>query len=181
MTPVSSLRAPTALVVLLATLLSLAACSPAPDATPSPTATPLFATEKEAFAAAEATFDSYVQALNSVDTTDPHTFEPVFELSSGSVETADRKNFSEWHADRMVLTGAARVVSFTGVESRPPFTKATAAVCLDVSAVQITNRDGSSGVSPTRPSVYGIEVELVVSGGSAYTVDKATPSESVKC
>jgi hypothetical protein len=48
------------------------ACAPDPAPTPSPTG---FASQEEAFAAAEATYRAYVDALNAVDLSDPATFE----------------------------------------------------------------------------------------------------------
>jgi ABC-type oligopeptide transport system substrate-binding subunit len=44
------------------------ACAPDPAPTPSPTG---FASQEEAFAAAEATYRAYVDALNAVDLADP--------------------------------------------------------------------------------------------------------------
>ncbi|UPL12441.1 hypothetical protein [Microbacterium sufflavum] len=182
MIPSSAIRLRATLTAaLVATLLSVAACAPSPHTTPSPTATPLFANKEDAFAAAEATLSEYVEALNAVDTTNPDTFEPLFKLSSGTVEKSDRKNFSTMHADRQVLSGSTKVLTFQGLESRLPFTTVEAAICLDVSAVRITNADGSSGVSPDRPSVYALTVEFVAAGEGRYTVDRATPTEDVSC
>ncbi|HOQ22628.1 MAG TPA: hypothetical protein PLN62_09415, partial [Microbacterium sp.] len=61
-----------------AALLALAlvtGCAPEPAPTPTPTG---FASDDEAFAAAEATYRAYVDALNAVDLSDPATFEPVY-------------------------------------------------------------------------------------------------------
>lgn len=167
--------------VLLAVLLTLTACTSTADPAPTPTATPLFASKKEAFAAAEKTMNRYIQALNAVDTTDPRTFEPLFQLSSGALENTDRKNFSAMHADRQVLSGSTHLRSFRGLRARSPFAAVTAEVCLDVSEVQILNADGSSGVSPSRPDVYGLEVEFVAHRKRPYTIDRATPTERVPC
>ena len=47
--------------------------------------TPGFASEEEAFAAAEETYRAYVDALNQVDLSDPETFEPVFAWTTGEL------------------------------------------------------------------------------------------------
>jgi hypothetical protein len=58
--------------VVLAAAVLLVGCAPQPDATPTPSATALpFATDKEAFAAAEATYRAYVDAQNGVVISDP--------------------------------------------------------------------------------------------------------------
>lgn len=156
----------------------LAGCTtPAP--TPTPTAA--FASEEEAFAAAEESFTKYVRALNMVDTSDPSTFERLFELSSGSVERADRENFSAMYAEGKVVHGDTKVLSFSGVRSDELFAEITASLCLDVSAVEIVNPDGSSAVRPDRPDIYGLEVTFLSTDSGALLVDSAVSSEEVQC
>ncbi|KAB1865000.1 hypothetical protein [Microbacterium algeriense] len=183
MIPPTPPRAPRRSVLLriLATLVAaapLAACGPTPVPTPTPTAA--FASEEEAFAAAEKAFDLYVDALNAIDTSNPETFESLFDLSSGSVESADRKNFSSMYATGQVISGLTRVLSFEGVHSEAPFDQIISAVCLDVSQVTITNPDGSSAVSPDRPDVYALEVTFLVDAGEIL-VDSADSSDAVQC
>ena len=166
-------------LVMVSIVVMLAGCAPTPEPTPTPTAA--FASEEEAFAAAEETFSEYVRALNAVDASDPATFEELFDLSSGSVEKADRENFSAMHAEGKVIEGDTRVFSFSGVHSAAPFDKVTATLCLDVSQVAILNPDGSSAVSPNRPDVYGLEVTFVTSDSVGLLVDSATSEDDVQC
>lgn len=142
--------------------LGILGCSPAPE--PEPTPTPAFASEEEAFAAAEETYRAYNDALNAVDPAEPQTFEPLYALSNGSFERADRENLSTMHAEGQAIEGDAKVIDFVGVKSDAPFTTATAIVCLDVSEVVVTDADGISLVRPDRPSVYGIEVVFQLDG-----------------
>ncbi|MCB8044373.1 hypothetical protein JM654_09380 [Microbacterium oxydans] len=72
-------------------VMVLAGCTPSPAPTPTPTA--VFASEEEAFAAAEETFTEYVLALNEIDTSDPTTFERLFELSSGECRESRSREF----------------------------------------------------------------------------------------
>jgi len=168
---------------LLATLAvgvsMLSGCTP--TAEPTPTPSPAFSSEEEAFAAAEATFSDYIDALNRVDTRDPSTFEPLFELSSGGVEASDRKNFSRMHAEGQVLAGNTSIIFFEGQESEPPFERIRASACLDVSKVRITNQDGTSGVSPDRPSAYALELLLLAHPHGVLTVDTANRIEDASC
>lgn len=153
-------------------------CSSAPDPEPSPT--PAFASEEEAFAAAEETYRAYIAALNAVEPDDPGTFEPLFALSSGSFERADRKNLSTMHAEHQNVEGNALVTRFTGASVSPSFDRITAMVCLDVSNVSVTDTAGRSLVRPDRPSVYGIEVTFRVASGEAL-VDAAKQTDEQQC
>lgn len=161
-------------------LLGLTGCSPVPQPTPSPTPTPLFASEDEAFAAAEATYRELIDRSNEVDTADPHTFEPLFELSSGDFEKSDRKAYSAMHAEGIVIAGDNRVLSFAGLSANPPYTTVDALVCLDVSEVTATDAEGNSVVDPARPSVYGLRITFVAEG-LKYTVDQAHPDPDASC
>jgi hypothetical protein len=177
--PARSPRARLAALVVCASILT--ACAPTPEPIPDPTPSPLFASEAEAYAAAEATFGRYIAALNLVDPSDPHTFEPLFDLSGGSVEKTDRKNFSTMHAEKQQLSGDAHVVSFKPISSDSPFHEVLAFACLDVSEVQITNADGSSGVEPGRPAVYPLELRFVADVDGELAIYAATPTEEYEC
>ncbi|MGV2902870.1 hypothetical protein ACNPM4_14440 [Microbacterium sp. AGC62] len=177
--PTSSSRSFARAAALTSALLLLVGC--APDPSPSPTPTPAFASEEEAFAAAEATFETYLRALNGVDASDPETFEPLFDLSSGSVEKADRENFSAMHAGGQVIDGETRILSFDGLRSEAPYRSTTAAVCLDVSRVSVANPDGSSAVNPDRPDVYALEVTFRATRSGTLLVDSAAPSNEFQC
>ncbi len=86
------LRRVAAVTVALAMVVPLATgCQP--DPAPSPTG-PAFATEEEAFAAAEETYRAYVDALNQVDLSDPETFEAVYAWTTGDANASERKTLS---------------------------------------------------------------------------------------
>ena len=169
-----------ALIAAASITALLTGCSPTPTPTPTPTAA--FASEQEAFAAAEKTFEEYTDALNQVDTTKPETFDAVFALSSGKVEKADRKNFSTMHAEGQIISGNSRVLLFEGLDSRAQLQEVTASVCLDVSDVTITYPDGSSAVNPNRPAVYALEVTFRASqSGKRLLVDSANTTDQLRC
>lgn len=138
--------------------LTAAACTtPAPEPTPTPTG---FATEAEAFAAAEATYRAYVDALNAVDLSDPATFEPVYELTTGEASAQERESLSEMHANGWVKSGPTVVVS---VVLQPPESASEVVLhaCLDVSGVSVTNATGESVVANERPDQQSVGVRLV--------------------
>lgn len=160
------------------TLLLLVGCTP--DTPPSSTPTPAFSSEEEAFAAAEATYRKFTARLGEVDTTDPSTFEPLFDLSSGEFEAADRKAYSAMHANRITVQGPTTVASFVGTVANAPFKTIEADVCLDVSHVMVKDADGNSQVDPDRPDVYALEVTFV-RHGKQLTIDSASKISDAQC
>lgn len=139
----------------------LVACAPGPAPTPTPSAP--FATEDEAFAAAEATYRAYVDALNQVDLSDPATFEAVYALTTGALNATDRRNFSEWQASGVSIRGKATVTRIDPIEFAREFTSITAHACYDVSGVDVVSSDGTSLIAPNRPPVQSLDVTLVES------------------
>lgn len=167
--------------VLLVTVgvAQLLGCAPEPVPTPTPTAA--FASEEEAFAAAEEVYRAYNDALNRIDPARPTTFEPLFALTSGAFEAADRENFSIMHAEGHVISGDAKVLSFEGESTSAHFERVVVAVCLDVSAVEVTDARGASLVSSSRPNIYALSVELVSGDDNQLTIDTSHRVEDVQC
>src|SRR5215207_2167659 len=97
------IRRVAALVVAVAVVSATATgCQPEPGPSPSG---PLFASEEEAFAAAEETYRAYVDALNQVDLSDPETFEPVYALTTGDANAEARRALTRMHADGWTVEG----------------------------------------------------------------------------
>lgn len=136
---------------------ALASCAPSAAPTPTPSETG-FASEAEAFAAAEETYRAYVDALNDVDLSDPATFEPVYALTTGELNEQDRQTFSELHADGTRVSGSTRILDVTYVSVDP--SAVVVAACTDVSEVQVFDADGKSLVSEDRPDFQGRTVTL---------------------
>lgn len=183
MIPPTPSRSPlrSALLCTLVTLVaaaSLAACGPAPAPTPTPTAA--FASEEEAFAAAEATYRAFTRRLNEIDLADPRTFEPLFELSSGEFESADRKAYSSMHAKGFTIDGTTTILSFEGTKADLPRNVVEAEVCLDVSDVTVVDSAGASQVDPNRPNIYALDVAFV-SDGRSLTIDSASVDRQKTC
>lgn len=154
---VTARLAPTILAIGL-----LAAALTACDATPDPVETPpVFASEEEAFAAAEETYRAYVDALNNVDLSDPATFEDVYAWTIGDANAEARESFTAMHADGWIVEGASEP---TVVEPRTApggsLGDVEIAVCLDVSEVKLRNETGESMVDASRPDVQSMLLTL---------------------
>ncbi|MFS0714598.1 hypothetical protein ABC195_11980 [Microbacterium sp. 2P01SA-2] len=147
-----------ALITLVAAALLTSGCgSPASPPIPETTAAAPSPTDSAsaAFAAAEATYRAYVDALNAVDLADPTTFEPVYALTTGEVQEADRRNLTRYHDNGVILNGSS-VIASTTYDTRSQSLHA----CLDVSAVNLTAPDGSSLVDPDRLPVQSLVISF---------------------
>ncbi len=133
-------------------------CTGSPAPTPS-TPTPL--SDDEAFAAAEATYRAYVDALNQVDLSDPETFEPVYALTTGDANANERQSLSTMSADGWSVAGATKVLAFKGEsvnKANREDLRLTAVACTDVSEVSVVDQNGVSVVPSDRPSRYALRL-----------------------
>ena len=150
--------------LLVAASLALAAvatsgcAASAPPEQPAPA--PLFASDEEAFAAAEATYRAYEDAGNAVDLADPGTFQAVFDFTTGDFNAMQRKGLSRLHSDGITKTGVLVVVYVTPGELVSDHSQVALAVCNDVSGIDLVERDGTSRVSPDRQDVQPFTVFL---------------------
>ncbi|PZU48320.1 MAG: hypothetical protein DI566_03530 [Microbacterium sp.] len=154
----------------------LTACVPEPAPSPTPTG---FASEDEAFAAAEATYRAYIDALNGIDFTDPETFEPAFSWTTGAANAADRRDFSTYYAEGFSIEGDFSVVAFAPQSWAVSESKVFATACLDVSQTKVVDANGTT----TTPTDRAPSVALNLSFTSARSatgllLDDVTPSEN---
>ena len=136
-----------ALAAVCAGIVVLSGCAPADEPTPTPTAA--FASDEEAFAAAEETYRAYVDALNQVDLSDPDTFEPVYAWTTGEVNATEREQLTNAHADGWTVDGDTEIVAVETLRYAQG-KEIAIVVCIDVSKVVLIDADGTSRVSPDR-------------------------------
>lgn len=153
----------TGLGAVLLIVVGLAACAPEPTPSPTPTG---FASEEEAFAAAEATIDAYVNANNRIVVSEPESFEPLFALTTGEQNDYERKRLSAYHADGYTMSGTAIVVATEPDTWTDSTGTASIFACIDVSKLDVTDRSGVSQVSADRPPRQSLRVTLVASLGT---------------
>lgn len=171
-----------ALVVVA--LLTSGCGSPASPPTLAPTTAAPSPTDSAAaaYAAAEATYRAYVDALNAVDLSDPTTFEPVYALTRGHIHESDRKALTGYNASGVTMTGRTEI--------RKSFPRSVVDgivdiyVCIDVASVTLTNADGTSLVPSDRAPVQKMLVTAesdTSSATDARIVDVVSTSEGPSC
>lgn len=143
------------LAALACAAIILSGCDGSPQPTPS-TSAPLFATEAEAFAAAEATYRAYVDAVNLANEGRSGA-EPMAFLTGDALdaELESRQMMEEagTHVD-----GHLKVVAFVPIEYDAGSGSATASACLDVSETSIRDSDGLDVTPSNRPNLVGLGV-----------------------
>jgi hypothetical protein len=174
--PTPSFRSFARVAALTSALLLLPGCTPAP----SPTPTPAFASEEEAFAAAEATYRAYTDASNATDLHDPHSFEPVYRWLRGKALAAAKANYSEFYASDMTRAGDTTFDSFSAVSYDGGIV--TAHLCVDVSEVELLDANDTSVVPADRPPRQPLEVQFTnATTGSALAISSTTSTTAIEC
>lgn len=168
-----SARRGASLAVIALLAAPLLACTPdsAPPPSPSPSG---FASEEEAFAAAEETYRAYIDALNAVDLQDPETFEPLYELTAGAFNADLRESYSERYAAGWTSSGAIKITLTQPMASNSELDSVSLHVCVDVSNFEAHDADGNSVVSPDREDVQALTISLKRNSAGQFLLTDAT-------
>jgi hypothetical protein len=158
------------LLVTAALLLALTGCVPTgtPSASPSATATPVFASDAEALAAAEKAYAAYVNTSDQILIDGGSHPERLKPLVSATLYAEELKGFqltatNGWHS-----TGGTTYDHFSLEAYNPDDQKAlvVAYVCSDVSHVDVFDSNGASVVSPGREERTPFEATFSLQGSS---------------
>ncbi|MFJ4017868.1 hypothetical protein [Microbacterium sp. NPDC090014] len=157
---------------------ALAGCTTEPEPAPTPTAA--FASEEEAFAAAEKVYRAYNEALNDrrkgVSGADPQQY-----LTGVALES-DIDGQNVLRAEGLRIEGTAEVTSFAeeSAELQTDHPRVVSLVCIDVSGVSLMSEAGVNVTPPERGDIVAQRVEFVVSTMSLVIAHEAT-AETTTC
>ena len=156
---VLSPRYPVAALALALTAAALSGCAPAPE--PSPTPTAMFASEEEAFAAAEEVYRAYNEAGNARIAGKSSPNPQDFLIGEALEADIDGIRFFDEHNLRLSRGGA--VASIEGVEYSTVGADAhvSVVVCLDVSEVRLLDANGADVTPAERGDVVSQMVEFI--------------------
>ncbi len=162
---------PLAAVVALSALL-LGGCAPPPPAPPTPT--PAFASEAEAFAAAEEVYRAYNEAGNQ--RSDDERFLTGEALSS---DLDSKRVLSE---NGLQILGASEVVSFKGTHAdlEGAVSRVSAEVCLDITSSRVTDAHGTDVTPQDRVNRWLLEIDFVGKPSEMLIAD-SSPVEDETC
>lgn len=174
--------------ITVAASLALAAAAmggcAGPASPPPPEPAPLFASDEEAFAAAEATYRAYVAASNRIDVGDPKSFEPVFDLTGGSLNAADRKTLAGMYADGYRTGGQMVIDKVVPREVSLLRGEVSLDVCLYVGDAYLYDVNGVSVVDAARNPFQALTVSFSpgLPGETVLRAIQIEPSEElVEC
>lgn len=169
------MRSP-ALLVPAVLVLALAGCAGEAKPAPTPTATG-FASEEEAFAAAEETYREYVEAENAIDLADPDTFEAVYALTTGDARAQLTEDLTTWHAEGYTRVGESSLDDFARYSADLQEGAVQLDVCLNVSDIDVFDANGKSLVSPDRVDVQRLRVSFDRAGNGETLISKSEGRE----
>jgi len=157
--------APLALAAAL--LLALAGCVPStahPTASPRASATPVFASDAEALAAAEKAYAAYLKVSDQILIDGGSRPERLQPYVSAALYAEEKKGFDQTATNGWHSTGGTTYDHFS-LEVYDPSDRdalVTAYVCSDVSRVDVLDSHGVSVVSPDRPERTAFEVTFAL-------------------
>ncbi|MGN6217980.1 MAG: hypothetical protein ACTHNQ_00640 [Microbacterium sp.] len=171
------LRATTVTLGFAAAAVMLSGCvAPAPE--PTPTSTAVFASEDEAFAAAEETYRAYIEAENARSADPASRPEPQSFLVGAALE-ADIEANREFEARGISIVGTSSIVSLDGISADLATGDVTVQTCLDSSMSRVLDGSGADITPPDRDPTVAAVVSLMPVGNSLRISDIAgTASES---
>ena len=177
-------RLPLALL-FAASAFALTGCSPeaaVPSAPPSAEAEPLFASDEEALAAAEAAYREYLTVVNTVlqeGGADPERIQP---LVSDEVWADDLKGAERWQQDGLTSIGETTLEKsvLQQVISTESSTEVVSYNCLSNTGVDVLNDAGESVVSADRPQAYVVESVVSFESAEDWTLEEYSEVEEVE-
>lgn len=155
----------TGTAVAAALLLGMTGCvggEPLPTLPPTPSTTPVFASEEEALAAAEEAYAAYSEVSDLIAQSggaDPERIQPYVtdEQYEVEVETADLLRENGWRS-----VGSATTTQFVLQQylDQAGTATITAYVCVDVSTTRVVDGLGNDVTPADRDPIVPLEVEL---------------------
>lgn len=150
--------------VTVAGMLLLSGCGggdPIPTLPPTPSATPIFASEEEALAAAEEAYAAYLSAWDLIAADGGADPERLAAYATGDFYESELEGFQTFRDNGWHSVGQSHLQSvelqFADLSGQDSVLVA-AYVCVDVAGVDVLDEAGVSVVSPTRPDLQAFEV-----------------------
>jgi hypothetical protein len=160
-----------AVTLVLVAALAATGCTPeAPRANekPTPTSTPLFASDEEALAAAEEAYAAYLAVTDQIFADGGKNPERLLDVATQDLFDAQLEGYEDAAASGWTGIGRTKLDTVSLQSYDPLSTTDTVRIyaCVDVSDVDVVDASGVSVVSPARPDRSPFEVALDVDGRS---------------
>lgn len=153
-----------------------------PTLPPTPSATPIFASEEEALAAAEEAYAAYLAMSNLISSeggVDPDRISAfaIGDLYESALEGFQTLRENQWRTlgDSVLTSAELQFADLEATESDPII---AAYICVDVSGVDVLDSQGASVVSEDRPDLQAFEVFFSQSPEGALVPSSREPWEA---
>ena len=167
------------MLALVAVLL--AACvpeSPVVTPPPEPTATPLFASDEEALAAAEEAYRRFLAVIDHVLANGGQYANELSDLATDEVIAKEQEAFETFRINEWRLTGTS--VPDVSIQ-RIAGNDVTIYSCDDISGTDVVDASGASVVDPGRPMKVPFEITLTFNSESLVISDRTRWEGSGVC
>jgi hypothetical protein len=161
-----------------AVVLVLAGCvdsDPLPTLPPTPTSTPVFASEEEALAAAEEAYAAYNDTSNVIAAEGGIGPERIEPFVTPAYLPTELDTYAYYRSNSLRLSGEV-VVSRVELQQYVELENAVEVsvyVCLDVAGTQVLDEAGSDVTPAGRQPVVGLEVVLVGDAAGTLKIDRS--------
>lgn len=179
------LRPAGALAAVLLTVLLLPGCVPnEPVITPAPepSATPVFASDEEALAAATEAYAKYLKVADSVFANGGLDAHRMAKVAVGHQLEVETDGFSQAQEENLHSVGSTHFdnVSLQRYDAGSLTQTVVVYLCEDISDVDVLNEAGKSVVSPELPkrSLYEVTFQLLNDSSSLAVANKQLWSDS---
>jgi hypothetical protein len=172
--------------VTVAGVLLLAGCGggdPIPTLPPTPTATPLFASEEEALAAAEEAYAAYLEMSNVIGSDGGRDPQRIEELVTADRLETELRGFETLRQSGLRLVGSStfEVMQVQRVDQVGEDTEVVFYACWDGSGSRVVNEAGDDVTPVDRTDRLVLEVTMTTRGGRPPLIlasDDAWPDSS---
>ncbi len=162
----------------IAMLVALTGCvdgDPLPTLPPTPTSTPVFASEEEALAAAEAAYEAYNEMSNTIAAEggrDPERIEPFVTPNylPSEVDTYDYYRVNGLHLEGGVRVARLSLQQYLELDGSA---EVAVYVCLDVLAARVIDNSGVDVTPRDRDDVIPLEVVFVGVSRDELKIDRS--------
>lgn len=177
---IRNLRAAVGLVVIA--LSGCAGGEAVPTLPPTPTSSPIFASEEEALAAAKEAYAAYLEMSNLISSEGGVDPERIAAVARGELYEAALLGFETLRADGLRFVGTSEIrateLQYALLETLEPNHVVAAYICVDVSALDVVNEAGDSVVSSARPDFQAFEVFFDLTDEGRLSPSSREPWES---
>lgn len=157
-------RGVTVAAAALLAVVVMTACTPDPAPSPTPTG---FASEEEAFAAAEATYRAYVDAGNAMRVDPTHAPTPSSYLT-GEALTDSLDGQAQLEEAGLRLSGNTEVLKIR--DDAWTASEATITVCLGLQSVRVLDETGADVTPASRGDRSALEVDVIYAAPSPLII-----------